>query len=180
MVTGWLRKRDARTAGAVAAGAIALAWLFASLAAATALELAGNNLDAFGWLLAAGSGPAVPIAAFCGRAFIGRVLAGHGVVWHMSAAVVILNCFLIAVLGGIAAGISAAAPTIAIRPLDALALFVATSGGFSILLFVGGIIYFGVPGLLIAIPSSWLWAKWMRSWFDTYVRSPVGSAGSSM
>jgi hypothetical protein len=162
MVSGWIARKGPRTAGAFTAATIALAWSAAAAPVALVLAIVDSEFVSVPALAIVGSVAAVPAAAFLGWHYAVDVGTGRSVVGRMSLLVVLLTDLLIFVAWWLVSAVAIIAAKVATEPMIAIGEGVLASAAFALLVFVVGLVIFGLPGLVMAVPSAWAWQKSMR------------------
>jgi hypothetical protein len=162
--------REIRQKGAMVAAAISATWFLIAWLIWVALSPDESGLRNLVGLVAAGAALSLPPSALLGWNRAISAVRSTGQATKMSVGVVLLTDLEIVIGYGIAV-IVYAVTTNEVRDLWTLA-FNGIVGSllavfFAVIVYLLGLLLFGIPGLVMAIPSALLWQRVMRRTFAT-------------
>ena len=172
--------REIRKRGAVLAAAICLAWIIGGGIGWLVLLPINSAVAAVPALVALGGLAALPGFTFLGWRYALRAIASRDAFLPMTALVVLISDLVVVGAMIVAAAVAAITGFVELdlANMAAAALWGIVQAAIGcIVLYVIGLLIFGLPGLLLAVPSSWYWEHRMRSAFSEPV--PAGGGRGS-
>lgn len=160
-----------RTRGALTAALICAAWVIVGVLGWALLVKFNSALGAVPALMALGGLAALPASSWLGWRYAHDARTGSSF-WRMTGWTVLLSDLVVVVALEATAAI---AVVVNHDPNWISGLLAAIPGGIAI--YIIGLLIFGLPGLILAIPSSWYWERAMRRAFNW--ATPVDGAPGS-
>jgi hypothetical protein len=163
--------RDVRNRGAIIAALICAAWTIGGAIGWLLLLPVNSTLAAVPALIAIAGLAALPASCWLGWRYAHDARTGHAF-WRMTVLSVLLSDLVVVVTFEVLAAIAVLVNT---DPNWLFGVVAAVPGG--LLIYSIGLLIFGLPGLILAIPSCWYWEYAMRRSFSWPTRGG-GDRGS--